>query len=73
MYTKTKNQFSKFLFGIALAGVILCLGFGMSRSPVALAQESATPTPNPYYTVNLVTLADGTVIEETISQSQRRR
>jgi hypothetical protein len=66
MKAKSNNQFIKFLFGIALLVMILCLGFGLSGSPSALAQEAVTPTPNDYYTVNLITLSDGTVVEQNI-------
>ena len=66
MKAKSNYPSCKFLLGIALAGIIPLLVFGISGSPVALAQEAATPVPNLYFTVNLVTLSDGTVIEENI-------
>jgi len=66
MNVESNNQFHKYLYGIALAGVILTIYLFMSSSSIARAQEAATPTPNPYFTVNQVTLADGTVVEEDI-------
>ena len=66
MNVKSNGQYRIFLCGIALAGMVLIIWFGLSGSPAVRAQEAATPTPNEYYTVNLVTLVDGTVIEEMI-------
>jgi hypothetical protein len=66
MNIKSKDQYRKFLYGIALAGMVLIIWFGLSGSPAARAQEAVTPTPNDYYTVNQVSLSDGTVIEKMI-------
>ncbi|MCX6035203.1 MAG: C39 family peptidase [Chloroflexi bacterium] len=66
MSVKSKDQYRKFLYGIALAGMVLIIWFGLSGSPAVRAQEAATPTPNDYYTVNQVSLSDGTVIEKMI-------
>jgi len=66
MNAKPNNQIRKFLQGIVLAGMMLFLCLGVSGSPAVHAQEVATPGPNDYYTVNTVTLSDGTVIEEDI-------
>jgi hypothetical protein len=62
----TNNQLLKFMFGIALLVTILCLGFGLSGSPSALAQEAVTPSPNAYYSVSTVTLSDGTLVDQEI-------
>ncbi|MCX6034295.1 MAG: hypothetical protein NTV38_04865 [Chloroflexi bacterium] len=37
-----------------------------TTAPTTAPTKTAITTPNPYYTVNLVTLADGTVVEEDI-------
>ena len=65
MHTKLNAQISKVLLGFMLGGMVLFLCFGAS-GPTARAQEAGTPEPNPYYTVNTVTLSDGTIIEEDI-------
>jgi|GEM_PF-903326 len=66
METKSNGHLFKFLFGIVLAAVMLCLGLGMSGSQDALAQTAATPKPNEHYSVNTITLSDGTVVEQDI-------
>ena len=53
------------MVGIILVGVLFSV-LGATNLSIATAQEAATPTPNDYYTVNLITLSDGTVIEEHI-------
>jgi streptogramin lyase len=45
MNAKSNNQIRKFLYGIALAGMVLSLCFGMSGSPVVRAQDAGTESP----------------------------
>jgi hypothetical protein len=53
------------IYGIILVGILFSILAATNLSK-AQAQEAATPTPSDYYSVNKVTLADGTAIGEMI-------
>ena len=66
MRTKFNVQIKKVLLGFMLVEIVLFLCFGTSGSSVAHAQDSMTLESGKYYTVNAVTLSDGTILEEVI-------
>jgi hypothetical protein len=53
------------MYGSILVGILLSVLVASNLSN-ARAQEAVTPTPGDYYSVNKVTLADGSAIEELI-------
>ena len=66
MCIKLNARIVKASLWFMLGGIILFVCFGAGSSPTVHAQTAGTPEPNNYYTVNLVALSDGTVIEEAI-------
>ena len=66
MRIKINIQIRKVLLGFLLVEIVLFLCFGTSVSSAAHVQDSITLESSEYYTVNAVTLSDGTVVEETI-------
>jgi len=53
------------MYGIILVGILFSI-LAATNLSMARAQEPATPTPSVYYSVNKVTLADGSAIGEMI-------
>jgi hypothetical protein len=66
MHTRLNTQIGKVVFGLILVVIVLFVSFGIIGSPVAHAQQIATPEPGQYYTLNTVKLANGPDIQEII-------
>ena len=80
MKTKTKKPFGKIILGVVLVGMISGIYLLLGNSSLAAAQEGWTETPaftetptetpvpvsSDYYSVNPLTLSDGTVVQELI-------